>query len=39
MAASTYTAIDRISRPRNITIRSLADAMITPPDADSSIRT
>ena len=39
MAASTYTAIDRISRPRNMTMRSLADAMTTPPDADSSSST
>ena len=39
MAESTYTAIESVSRPRNNTIRSLAMAMITPPVADSSMRT
>ncbi len=36
MPANTYTAIDSTSSPRNITMRSLAEAMITPPDADRS---
>ncbi len=39
MATSTYRAIDMISRPRKITIRSLASPMITAPEADARVRT
>src|SRR5580658_6146620 len=39
MAASTYRAMDMISRPRKITMRSLASPMTTAPDADANVRT
>ena len=36
MAASTYRAMDRISRPRKMTMRSLASPMIIAPEAEDS---
>jgi hypothetical protein len=39
IAVRTYTAIDRISSPRKITMRSLAIAITTPPVAESSTNT
>src|SRR6185437_14487181 len=38
-AARTYRASDRISRPRNTRIRSLASAITMAPDADTSAST
>ena len=37
LAAITYSASESASKPRKRTMRSLADAMITPPEADISI--
>ena len=35
MATNPYTASERISRPKNSTMRLLAEAMVMPPAADS----